>query len=322
MILWGIIANLPDLDMIINRWIYSHPLEQFFFHRGISHSLVIAVLIWIAVWFGLRYKNKWDIPLWRYIAGIFCSIVFWHLIVDGFTSYGVRYFLPRSDKFYSRDNMPTIDLSLLVTLVFLFAVFVVVKYKKYISLAIIAISMLRFSASFIIKDIINDNCNSNFTRYGLDYWTTKIKKFGSFPKFGRLLNWRCIYITEDKIYMSDHNIFKKNDIIWTQTASYNAWSQEDIMSKLYNMAWSTNVGKLELILSWNRGYFYISQLWDQRYLIQNIIFDNIGSQEGWSIDVSSSKRIFRNINNKNIWGIIKAVSKDIKNNILRTNLGT
>lgn len=315
LITWAIIANLPDLDIFVSKVIYNNPVDQFFFHRWIAHSLVVSGLIWIFIWFFIWYKNKWDISLWRYIVGVFCSIVFWHLIVDWFTSYSMRYFLPWSEQFYSFDNMPIIDLILLAILVFLFVTYIIVKYKKYISVAIISIAAIWFGSSFIIKDMVKNTCNTSFTKYGLEYKVWAIKRFGNFPNFGSLFNWKCLYITEDGVYKSDYNIFK-NNIIRSQVASYNAWSQQELLTSLISEASWSNLQRLNKIVSWTRWYNYITKVWDHKYIVQNLIFEDIWWQWGfwwWQVDTLEPEWKFYSAENRTIWEIIKTISSETRN---------
>lgn len=313
-ITWAIVTNLPDLDIFLSKLLYTNQVDQFFFHRSITHSLLSWVLIWVIVWSILWYKNKWDIPLWRYVVAIICSVVFWHLMVDWFTTYGIRYFLPWGETFYSFDNMPIIDLIFLWILVILFFLYIIRLYKKQLSIAIISISTLRFAWSFMIKDMVKNDCNASFTKYGLEYNVQKVLKFWSFPKFGSLINWKCIYNTEDAIYVSDHNIFKNNDIAWSQVATHAPWSQQNTLKELtYSASWMNKV-RIDKVIWWNRGYNYISKIWDNQYLIQNAALGEIWSiwhGRWWYIDTTNKDWNFNNKNDINISDIASSIWEDI-----------
>ncbi len=45
MIVGGLIANIPDIDVFINRVIpWSKPIDEFMFHRSYTHTFLFALL--------------------------------------------------------------------------------------------------------------------------------------------------------------------------------------------------------------------------------------------------------------------------------------
>lgn len=102
------IANIPDLDVFVGRLLPLSPIDAQFFHRGIMHSIIFNVGVALALWYVLHRSDK-TVSYWRYVIGIFVSILFWHLLVDGMTSYGMRYWLPFSEKTTSTDNIFIVD---------------------------------------------------------------------------------------------------------------------------------------------------------------------------------------------------------------------
>ena len=102
------IANIPDLDVFVGRLLPLSPIDAQFFHRGIMHSMIFNIWVALALWYVLHRSDK-TISYWRYVIGVFVSILFWHLLVDGMTSYGMRYWLPFSEKTTSTDNIFIVD---------------------------------------------------------------------------------------------------------------------------------------------------------------------------------------------------------------------
>ena len=106
--LWAGIANIPDLDVFVGRLLPLSPIDAQFFHRGIMHSIIFNIGVSLALWYVLYRADK-TVSYWRYVIGIFVSILFWHLLIDGMTSYGMRYWLPFSEKTTSTDNIFIVD---------------------------------------------------------------------------------------------------------------------------------------------------------------------------------------------------------------------
>lgn len=306
----AIITNLPDLDLFLPSVIYKDPVYQFFFHRGITHSLFVAVILSAVLGSIIWYKNKSDIPLWRYVLAIFVSIGVGHLMVDGFTSYGMRYFLPWSQLNYSFDNMPIVDIMLLSILVFLFIILAIThqKQKRYIAISMVSISMIWFVSSFVVKDMVNKACSNSFTRYWLQYGVGVIEKFGSFPKMWSLRNWRCVYKTDKSIYIGNKDAISKEDIIRTETVSYATNSQKEMYKNLYKIASGENKDKLDKIFGFTRWFYYINKIGDHVYDIQNMVFENIwwsDNMRNWVVDTAGDSRSFTNQNHMNITEMIK-----------------
>ncbi|MEZ6188730.1 MAG: metal-dependent hydrolase [Planctomycetota bacterium] len=98
-----IAANLPDLDIVV------HPLlgkpGYLCYHRGITHALlglaVESLLLATVVWFFARKwhpDTRWS-PFWLCAALGLAS----HLGLDALNTYGVRPFLPFSERWYYGD---------------------------------------------------------------------------------------------------------------------------------------------------------------------------------------------------------------------------
>ena len=98
-----IASNLPDLDIV------THPLlgrsGYLCYHRGITHALVgmtaEALLLATAVWFVVRQwhpKTRW----WPLLLASGLGLAT-HLALDGLNTYGIRPFLPFSERWYYGD---------------------------------------------------------------------------------------------------------------------------------------------------------------------------------------------------------------------------
>jgi len=117
-------ANLPDLDVLWSNGGRANYLE---YHRGVTHS-VLGVAVLGAALAGLLYylgrrfpiaKPKISTPPLdaRWLLGVCWIATGSHLLMDFTNAYGVRPFLPFSDRWYALDIMPIVDLLLLLALI-------------------------------------------------------------------------------------------------------------------------------------------------------------------------------------------------------------
>jgi len=107
-------ANLPDIDLLSRL---GGPLTYLKYHRGIAHSilgvtvlaaLVAGVLLYVGRKFPTTRKNVPPLhPRWLFaVCGIATAS---NLALDFTNSYGVRPFLPFSDRWYAGDIMFIFD---------------------------------------------------------------------------------------------------------------------------------------------------------------------------------------------------------------------
>jgi inner membrane protein len=90
-LLGAIGGTIPDLDVFFTG--LFHPLDAALVHRGISHSLLFAVVVSpVLAWLSHRLsKRRHDYRMWLWLWGL--SIVT-HPMLDMFTNYGTQFFWP------------------------------------------------------------------------------------------------------------------------------------------------------------------------------------------------------------------------------------
>jgi inner membrane protein len=119
-------ANLPDVDAV--TWLDS-TATYLKYHRGITHSLVgvtvLALLLAAALYLlGKRAAPKKSGPP---LAAGWLVLAAWvgtssHLLLDFTNAYGVRLFLPFTDRWYAWDIMFISDVPLLIFMLAAFGV--------------------------------------------------------------------------------------------------------------------------------------------------------------------------------------------------------
>jgi inner membrane protein len=124
-------AEAPDIDTL---WSLRGPVEGFAHHRGITHTLVAAPVMALAVtgvvwlldrfWLGrLRSRRQEPQPirwLWIYASALIAGLS--HLLLDWTNNYGIRPFFPFNARWYSGDLVfiaePVLWALLLLALIF------------------------------------------------------------------------------------------------------------------------------------------------------------------------------------------------------------
>jgi len=113
----GIIAaNAPDWTELFLGWPKWTRADFLLMHRGITHSLIGALVETIALtlivggaWRAVRRWRDIPVPPWRWLAACIGVCVLSHLYMDWQGSYGWRPFLPWLDRWYYLDWVAIVD---------------------------------------------------------------------------------------------------------------------------------------------------------------------------------------------------------------------
>lgn len=281
-ILWWLIANIPDLDVFIGPLVHSHPIDQFFFHRWITHSLIWWWVISLLVGFILSViegrRGFQDIV--RTLCASFLAIFGGHLVIDRLTSYGMRWWLPRSGVTSSFDTIFIIDLGMWALLLILFIWYCLSHRRALASLSIVVgagayIALCVFFKSIASNQII-DHFNQQFPAQKMISSITMPEPLQPFLRRGLIK-------TSSGYYQWRYSIFDKpSEDVTFQIKPL--WI--DHTTLLSTVTWDEN-DRLQKILSFARWYDLISS-WASWYSIDNLIF---GSFNGWD-ETASKERMF------------------------------
>ena len=99
MLMGAIAQSIPDIDFVTTFWLSDS--KDIVAHRGITHSILFAVVImflsaWLLRYFFRKLKLSWT--TWLLLIGV---NVFTHLLIDGFNAYGVGWLEPFSHHRFS-----------------------------------------------------------------------------------------------------------------------------------------------------------------------------------------------------------------------------
>lgn len=95
LILGAVIGTVPDLDVIFR---YGDPMDNFVYHRGWSHSILMHFLMAPILFFLARFCSKAvrEIGKVRLLVAIYL-ILATHALLDAMTVYGTQLFWPYTD---------------------------------------------------------------------------------------------------------------------------------------------------------------------------------------------------------------------------------
>lgn len=115
-VLWGMFAGaLPDLD------VFAVPLfdtvTQLTWHRGISHSLLLTVLLSPLLGLLIARVHRGQITIEKSALFVFLALGT-HILLDLFTTYGTQVFAPFSNTAYSFNTVFIIDPAYTLPLLF------------------------------------------------------------------------------------------------------------------------------------------------------------------------------------------------------------
>jgi len=120
----AVAGNAPDFVELLLRptsWSPRGGVTYLAFHRGITHSLagaaletlVLTVLTGVIIFLARRWGGAGTrgatAPPWRWIAACVAAAVLSHLYLDWQGSYGLRPFLPWSERWYYGDWVAIVD---------------------------------------------------------------------------------------------------------------------------------------------------------------------------------------------------------------------
>lgn len=171
LVIGAVAGNIPDFDSAISAFL--NPADALLFHRGISHSFFLLVLLAPIVSYLLSKIDK-DTRM-RYTDWLWVVALPWlsHILVDIFNTYGTGVFEPFSSVRLSYDSVAIVDVFLLAVMIPAIVIvwFMNKKNSKRRVLAWISISflILYFGLSVVIKEKLESTIKKELAHYGIEY---------------------------------------------------------------------------------------------------------------------------------------------------------
>ena len=190
MLLGAGLGTLPDLDVFID---FGGAVENFTYHRGFSHSLIVLAPFSVLLWLVLR---RWWAPVredpLRWLAAVSLALLT-HPLLDAHTAYGTQLFWPLTVPPTSWATLFIIDP--LYTLPLLVGVLVATFNRKVSGTALrigLVVSTLYVGWSWAAQAIVTRNVDNALASMQLQ----DAPVFMTPTPFNTLL-WRVVVMTDD-----------------------------------------------------------------------------------------------------------------------------
>ncbi|HEY8402585.1 MAG TPA: metal-dependent hydrolase [Cytophagaceae bacterium] len=264
-LLWGAIAGtIPDLDVLSGPFVDL--VDELYYHRGITHSFLFAVIVSPILGYLLHRIYKKDKTTFKDWTLLFFFGFTTHALLDSFTTWGTKLFYPFSDYGVAFHTIFVVDP--LYTVPFLICLITVMFYPKtdkrrrlwnYAGLTI-STAYLLFTVinKFIVDEVFEKSMqaqNINYIRY-----STKPTPFNS-------LLWNVTAETDKGYYIGYYSLLDSD----TQV-DFNFFPKNHELLNPY-----LHHKKLQTLLEITTGYFTVEKNNDT-LLINDLRF---GQLDGW-----------------------------------------
>ena len=203
-ILWGAaLGTLPDLDVLIP---YGGEVENFTYHRGFSHSLLVQLLVTpFFAWLASKIHPTSTASFQRWCVMIYLTLSS-HALLDTCTVYGTQLFWPVTEFPFSFDNLFIIDplytLPLLVGIGFACNSRLRVVTRQRVNLLGLGLSSLYILWSFTGKALIDDKISQAMALKGIE-----AQHYISSPAALNTLLWRAVIVQDTQYYEVYASVF-------------------------------------------------------------------------------------------------------------------
>ena len=224
MLMGAIAQSIPDIDFVTTFWLSDS--KDIVAHRGITHSILFAVVImflsaWLLRYFFRKLKLSWT--TWLLLIGV---NVFTHLLIDGFNAYGVGWLEPFSHRRFSFHVLFVADPLFSIWPFISFLALLVLKNthaeRRMWWRAGIGISCLYLAYAIVNKTIVDSSVRKNLVAQGIpgkNYFTTPTP-FNSWlwyvivkDKNGYYVSYRSVFDTKKQM---SFQYFSRNDSLLDQ----------------------------------------------------------------------------------------------------------
>jgi inner membrane protein len=201
-LIWGALAqSLPDID--IAAGLFVSPDKDLLLHRGITHSLIFAVIVGLLVAFlAIRTHRKALLPPGLLVA-FFVSQIALHDLLDTCNSYGTGLLEPFSHTRFSINLLyvadPLFTIGLFIATLLLILKNVSNPNRKNWAIGAILLSVFYLCFSVVNKVIVNNRVKANFETQGI-----KPEKYFTTPTPLNNMLW-CVVAAADTEYYTSYS---------------------------------------------------------------------------------------------------------------------
>lgn len=213
MLLGAFLNTFPDFDLFISG--LNNPKKYLIFHRAHSHAILFEIAF-AFLFAGIFYKllKKLQITYWHWFK-ICAVLLLSHTLMDIFTNYGTRVWLPFSSELVALNSIAILDLFLSIPIILLILITLFLKNssalrKKTINV-LLGFTIFYFSWTLINKYQVNAVLKSSLKEKNITY-----SKFMTNPTILNNFLWYGIAVNDDSLYIGEYSLLWKNKHIhWT-----------------------------------------------------------------------------------------------------------
>lgn len=226
--------TFPDFDLFISG--LNDPRKYILYHRSYTHSFFVELLTafplaWI---FFLLFKKQISYSEWF----ILCLTCLWgHSLVDMFTNYGTRLFLPFSQQLVSLNNIAIADAFL--TLPIFIMVVVALFYRNRSAgrtrwmYASLIFATLYFSLTFINKAVADRHIKQSARNRGI-----LTEQYMSNPTILNNILWYSLINQDSTLWVGEYSLLQRSDSVhWRPYAINKALLQNNPSADARMLEW-------------------------------------------------------------------------------------
>ncbi len=276
--LWGAIAGtIPDLDVIPAQGMDT--VSALAFHRGISHSLLFSVALapllgWLVS--RLYHQQRGNFREW---ALLFFLALFTHALLDCFTTWGVQLFWPLPQRIAWKSIFvidPLYTLPFLVCLIWL-----MFKPRKSAIRKKIALAGLLISSAYLGLTLLNKWRANRVFEQGFYNEQINVIRYESRPTPLQNVLWTANAETEEAFYIGFYS-FRDED----REIDFQRYPKNQTLPPAV-----ANDPKVQQLISLTKDWYNLERLGENRWLLNDFRFGQIGGYQGEQADFVFSYEI-------------------------------
>jgi len=207
MLISALANNLPDIDVITSLW--TDPARELLVHRGITHSILFALIITPLLAFAFQKKYNTHAVSFRRWLVLIGSGLFLHILMDAFTAYGTGWFEPFSHYRVSFNTLFILDPLLAIPMIIGSVALLLVRRNAYpkrlkIAYAALGLSCLYLLITISIKLYVNSVIEKDLVSQKISH-----QNFLATPTPMNNLLWYTVAKSDGNFYVGYYSILDK-----------------------------------------------------------------------------------------------------------------
>lgn len=244
----AILGTLPDLDVLIGMLL--PPVDGVLIHRGISHSLLLFLLLSPLLGKLISKIEHQKISFYKATIMVFWCL-FTHVLLDMFTSWGTQILWPLENRFALKTIFvidPLYTIPLLIAVIFTWKTKDVLLRKKYIKRGLI-ISSSYLALSCLVKLYVLNQFEKALLQQNITYSEIIVK-----PTAFNIILWNANIATSDAYLLGDYSLLDSQPISFFKYEKNTAFESQ--------LKGNSDFEKLKKI---SEGWYLISKKEDKFY---------------------------------------------------------